>query len=209
MSSMKTDINPYRELPANITPQDFELFCMETIKAYAEEEALSDYTVKHNQIIETHDGTYQIDVLVEYTLLGCLHTIVVECKNHSHSIKRSVVADLYTKVQSIGAQKGIVISTVGYQSGAVKFAKEHGIALWQICDRIIKHISNSANPSKPPQILLFQFEAEKYLPKYYMMEWDCAADYPYHELYPTQDMYRAAFEKASKSLRERQVHNYA
>lgn len=199
---MKTDINPYRELPANITPQDFELFCMKTIKAYAEKEGLGEYTVKHNQMIETHDSTYQIDVLVEYMLLGCKHTIVVECKKHSHSIKRSVVTDIYTKMQSMGAQKGIVISTSGFQSDAVKFAEEHGIALWQICDRNIKHISASANPSIPPQIL-FQLEAEKYLPKYILMEWDCAADYPYYELYPTQEMYRTAYERASKSIRGR------
>lgn len=202
---MEFDVNPYRELYANISAQDFELFCMETIKAYAEKEGLSDYSVKNNQKIETHDSTYQIDVLVEYMLLGCKHTIVVECKKHSNSIKRSVVTDLYAKVQSMGAQKGIVISTSGFQSDAVKFAKEHGIALWQICDRIIKHISASANPSIPPHIL-FQLEAEKYLPKYFMMEWECDADFPYHELYPTPEMYRTAYEKASSSFRERNVH---
>ena len=199
---MKMDINPYRELPANITPQDFELFCMETIKAYAEKQGLNDYIVKHNEKIETHDSTYQIDVLVEYMLLGCNHTIVVECKKHSHSIKRAVVTDLYTKVQSIGAQKGILISTAGFQSDAVKFAEAHGIALWQICDRNIKHISASANPGISLE-RLFILEAEKYLPKYIMKEWDCAADFPYRELYPTQEMYSAAFETASKAFRQR------
>ena len=61
---MEYDVNPYRELPANITPLDFELFCVETIKAYAEKENLSNYTIKHDQKVETHDSTYQIDVLV-------------------------------------------------------------------------------------------------------------------------------------------------
>lgn len=203
---MEFDMNPYRELPANITPIDFELFCMETIKAYAEKENLSNYTIKHNQKVETHDSTYQIDVLVEYMLLGCKHTIVVECKKHSNSIKRSVVTDLQTKIQSMGAQKGIIISTAGFQTDAAKFANEHGIALWQICDRSIKHISMSANPSIL-QHMLFQFETEKYLPKYIMMEWDCAADFPYHELYPTQEMYSAAFEAASKDLRQRRTYD--
>ena len=30
------DINPYRNLSADIAPAEFELFCMETVKAFAE-----------------------------------------------------------------------------------------------------------------------------------------------------------------------------
>ena len=179
---MKCDINPYRELPANISPIEFEKFCMETLRSYAEQESLLDFQIKHNQKIDTYDSTYQIDVLAEYTALGCKNTVVVECKKHSRSIERAVVAELYSKLQSIGAQKGILISTSGFQSDAVRFANTHGIALWQICDRIIKHISASASPKIPP-VVLFQFEAERFLPKYIMMEWDCSADYPYNELY--------------------------
>jgi hypothetical protein len=36
---------------------------------------------------------------------------------------------LYQKVQSIGAHKGVMVATVPYQSGAVAFARAHGIAL--------------------------------------------------------------------------------
>ena len=198
---METVINPYRELPAHITHAEFELFCMETLKAYAVEEGLQEFVIKHNQKVETPDSTYQIDVLAEYTLLGCKHKLVVECKKHSNSIKRAVVTDLYTKMQSMGAQKGLVISTAGFQSDAVKFAGSHGIALWQVCDRFIKRLSASAGP-EIPQYMLLHIEAERYLPKYIMMEWDCESDYPYHELYPTKEMYNTAYQEASKSLRE-------
>lgn len=33
-------LNPYREMEANITPKEFETFCMETLKAYALRENL-------------------------------------------------------------------------------------------------------------------------------------------------------------------------
>lgn len=197
---MDTVINPYRELPASITPLEFENFCMETLKVFAEKENLQNFVIRHNQKVETHDSTYQIDVLAEYIALGCKNTLLVECKKHTNSIKRSVVTDLYSKIQSAGAQKGLLISTAGFQSDAVKFAGEHGIALWQVCDCIIKRISASASPSLPSYVVL-QLAAEAYLPKHFMLEWDCNADYPYHELYPTPEMYNEAYQKASLELR--------
>lgn len=188
---MEYDINPYRKLSTDISPVEFEQFCMDTLKAYAVEEALQNFEIKHNQKVETPDSTYQIDILAEYKALGCKNTVIVECKKHSRSIERSVVAELYAKLQSIGAQKGILISTSGFQSDAVKYANAHGIALWQICDCIIKHICASAK-REIPQYILYSMEMERYLPNYFMMVWDCQADYPFHELYPTQGMYEEA-----------------
>ena len=195
---MEYDFNPYRELPVRISPEEFEHFCMETLKAYAAEEGLQDFEIKHNQKVEAPDSTYQIDVLAEYTALGCKNIVIVECKKHSRSIERSVVAELYAKLQSIGAQKGILISTSGFQSDAVKFANVHGIALWQICDRMIKHMSAAASRELPPYIL-YQLEVEQHLPKFIMLNWDCNADYPYNELYPTEDMYNTARAKVREA----------
>lgn len=199
---MNCDINPYRELPTQISPVEFEKFCMETLKAYAEKEALQDFVIKHNQKIETPDSTYQIDVFAEYTALGCKNTVIVECKRHSRNIERSTVAELYAKIQSIGAQKGILISTSGFQSDAVKYANAHGVALWQICDRSIKHISASAGPELP-QYVLFQLEMDYYLPRFIMMEWDCAIDFPINEVYPTREMYDNARRAVIENHRNR------
>ena len=74
---MEIDTNPYRRLSAEITPMEFEKFCLETLKAYAEKESLKGFEIRHNQKVETYDGTYQIDVLAEYTALGCRNTVVV------------------------------------------------------------------------------------------------------------------------------------
>lgn len=71
---MEYDMNPFRELPTHISPLEFEQFCLETLKAYAIEESLRNFEIKHNQKVETHDSTYQIDVPAEYTALGCKNT---------------------------------------------------------------------------------------------------------------------------------------
>lgn len=195
---MDLDTNPYRSLAANITPTDFEIFCMKTLEAYAERECLPNFTIKHNQKVETYDGTYQIDVLAEYTALATHNTVLIECKKQVRSVERDEVSGLYDKVKSLGAQKGILISTAGFQSGAVQYAKVHGIALWQICDNLIKHISNSIG-YPPPDMIKYQFLVEQYLPKHFMMEWDCEADYPYTQIYPTEKMLKNARERAREN----------
>ena len=199
---MEVDTNPYRSLEAQITPTQFEIFCLVTVKAYAEREGLKDFKINHDKKIETYDSTYQIDVFAEYTALGCNHKVIIECKHHAGNIKRALVTDLYTKMQSIGAQKGILISTSGFQRDAVKFAKVHGIALWQVFDNRIKHISNSAS-REIPLAMVWQMEVERYLPKYFVMEWDCEEDYPYDVIYPTPQMYQNARAKASENLEAR------
>lgn len=188
---MTVDMNFYRSLNANIDPIEFEKFCLETLKAYGQKEGLKDFTIRHNQKVETFDSTYQIDVMAEYTALGCRNKVIVECKKQSRSVERAVVTDLYAKTQSIGAQKAILISTSGFQTDAVKYAEVHGIALWQICDVFIKHITASAGRDMPAWVE-WEMAMERYLPKFFVKQWDCAADWPNKEIYPTTEMRRDA-----------------
>lgn len=201
---MIIDTNPYRELETNISATEFELFCLETLRVYAEKEKLNDFTIKHNQKVKADDGIYQIDVLAEYTALGTKNTILIECKKYSNSVKKEVVNALQAKLQSLGAQKGIIISTSGFQTGAVQYAEKHGIALWQVFDNYIKHISASANNQISDNIKL-QLVAEKHLPKYFIMEWDYSLDYPLEQIYPTKEMQQDAWKKATKELKENQA----
>jgi len=201
---MLTDVNPYRELDANISPTDFEIFCLNTLKAYAESEGLKDFSIKHNQKIKADDGTYQIDVVAEYTALGARHKVIVECKKKADSIKREIVVELYTKLQSLGAQKGILISTSGFQSGATLYAKKHGIALWQICDRHIKHIYNCLTPTTNfSDKIVFDMLIERLLPKHFMTEWNCNIDYPDKDIYPTAEMQKKAAEQVKMALKNK------
>lgn len=196
---MTTDTNPYRHLNADMEAKDFEIFCMKTLRAYAEKEGLCDFAISHDQKIETYDGVYQIDVVAQYTALGARHKVLVECKKQARSVERDEAADLYGKIQSTGAQKGILISTSGFQSGTVRYAQAHGIALWQICGQYIRHITASVG-NYVSEAEKLQRMAEQLLPRYFVMEWDCSADYPYKQIYPTEAMYRDAMDQVLKQL---------
>jgi hypothetical protein len=113
--------------PADITPQEFEVFVEELLKAA--EPAVNRFNVTLHESVTGVDGTYDFDATVRFELAGMAFLVLVEAKRHRHPIKRELVQILHQKVQSIGAHKGAMISTAPYQSGAVKFAKTHGIAL--------------------------------------------------------------------------------
>lgn len=49
--------------------------------------------------------------------------MLVECKKYDKPVGRDKVEILANRLQSIGAQKGILISTSGFQSGAARYAK--------------------------------------------------------------------------------------
>ena len=102
-----------------------------------------DFTITHNKKIETYDGKYQIDVYAEFTALNSKIKVLCECKQYTSSIKRETVTALHNKLNSIGANKGIIFSTSDFQSGAIQYAKAHGIALITVEDNTLKNHSFS------------------------------------------------------------------
>lgn len=195
---MNRDINPYRSLSADISPTEFEIFCMNTLQAYAIQENLKNFSVSHNQKVESNDGTYQIDVLGEFTIMGTKVKMIVECKKYSRAIEREKICSLYQKQQSLGANKSIFMSTSGYQSGAVMFAKAHGITLIQIVDEFVKYIQNSIQPNL--DILKIQMFVRRQVPNYFALQWDLDSDYPYNEIYPTKEMYKNVIDNIKNTM---------
>lgn len=122
----------------SLTPTEFEKYCCEILKGYAEKEQLKDFSITHNEKIKTHDGTYQIDVYAEFTALNSKFKVLCECKQYTSSVSREKVAVLHDKIESIGAHKGILLATSDFQSGAIQYAKAHGIALITVEDHTLK-----------------------------------------------------------------------
>ncbi|GLC62603.1 hypothetical protein PLESTB_001918300 [Pleodorina starrii] len=113
--------------PADMTPAEFEQFVVETLRSINHD--VDDFEVTLHEMVEGNDGTYDMDATVRFGLAGMDFLVLVEAKKHTHPIKREVSQILHQKVQSSGAQKGMIVSTVPFQRGALDFAKAHGIAL--------------------------------------------------------------------------------
>jgi hypothetical protein len=111
----------------DITPREFEEFVTDVLAAAASR--LDAYTVTLQDRVEASDGTYVFDATVRYEQAGFAFLVLVEAKRHKNPIKREVVQTLHQKMQSVGGQKAILVSTSPFQRGALEFAKQHRIAL--------------------------------------------------------------------------------
>jgi restriction system protein len=118
--------------PPTLSPEEFEL----TVKSMLDEagDELSDYQSRHREVIPGPDGDYEFDVTIRFSALGATYLTLIECKHYKNRVKREKVQALWAKIQSVGAHKGIMFATAGFQSGAELFAKSHGIALVEIAD---------------------------------------------------------------------------
>ena len=182
-------LNPYREFVAGISPTEFEVLCLEILKNYAEAEHLSDFSIQHNVFIPADDGTYQIDVYARFIAMGVEFKVITECKRYSSPVSREKVAVLADKVKSLGAHKGIMISTCGFQIGAYEYAKKHGIALLQVIDKNVLHVMNAANPETKEQKreIYLMIDWHNRLPQYYAKEY-ATMDFPDRTIYPSPQM---------------------
>lgn len=196
MSDLFVDF--FTELTCDISPVDFEKLCVELLRAYAEKEKLLEFNIKHNVKIEAPDSIYQIDIYAEFVALNCKFKVLAECKKYNNSVPRDKVEILYSRLQSLGMNKGMLISTSGFQSGAIQFAKAHGIALIQVSDKSIDFCSASANVSDLKQ----QIEKRMFMlyPKYVAKE-IVDENYVTKRLYPTDKMITDIHNKIIKDLR--------
>jgi hypothetical protein len=74
--------------------------------------------------------TIKVDVSFLLQVAGGADLLVlVECKHYASTVPVDDVEEFYSKLDDIGAQKGILVTTVGFQAGAIKAAQGRRIAL--------------------------------------------------------------------------------
>jgi hypothetical protein len=128
----------------DITPEEFE-----ELTAGLLQEAMGEadgFKIERHTVLPAADGTYDIDATVRFEVGGIAFLVLVEAKRHKNPIKRELVTALHQKMQSTGAQKGILVSTAAFQSGAIDFAQAHGIALATVVSGRL-HLESKADPS--------------------------------------------------------------
>jgi len=72
---------------------------------------------------------HEIDVAIETRVAQLDILILVECKHYNKTVKVGDVLTLAGRIDDIGAHKGVMVSTKGFQKGATKVARAHGIGL--------------------------------------------------------------------------------
>ena len=74
-------------------------------------------------------SVHQVDVLVRFSGWGLPQVWVVECKYLKRRVNKAAVAAFKSIVEDIGADKGFLLSEVGFQTGAVSAANLTNLSL--------------------------------------------------------------------------------
>ena len=140
--------------PAAISPENFEKQVVDWLQNLGIGYKLEKYAVIHRKKLSGSGGDYEFDAVVEFTILcGAQLTILVECKQCSRPIEREVINALDARMRDVEANKAMVFSTSGFQSGAIKYATSKKIALLTVVEGSFLYQTRSANStgtSLPP-----------------------------------------------------------
>ena len=102
-------------------------------KLVAQLNETGDVTVAHNVVLTGRSGApRQIDVVIRHRQGLVEHLTVVECKYRGQAIERQNVDAFATTVREVGASRGVMFSTRGFQSGAITQARHDSIDLFQV-----------------------------------------------------------------------------
>lgn len=88
----------------------------------------------HNVKLKTKKGSErQIDILIEQTDRFVFRTII-ECKNEKRKVEVKEISAYKTLIDSVEAHQGILVSSAGFQEGAMTEAQQEHILLYELKD---------------------------------------------------------------------------
>jgi len=139
--------NPREPVP--ITPEDFEKQVVKWVAASSDPPTVIE--TKHQATIRGQGGEYRIDVLLSLRVVGQASILIlIECKHQKRPVERDELLVLEGKLRDTGAHKGILVSTSGFQKGAIRYAAARGIATVALIDRSWLFVTKADFPTPQP-----------------------------------------------------------
>lgn len=152
-------LNPDR--PVKITPKEYERQVLEWLRGLCSD--LKNFKISHLKKLSGASGEYEFDIIAEFSIFGEAEIVVlVECKRYGNAVKRDTVLPLEGKLRDVGAHKGMMFSTGGFQSGALEYASVRGIATLTFIDGKAPYETRDRGPSPepPPWVDLPRYAAQ-------------------------------------------------
>ncbi len=113
-----------------MTYREYELFVKEYFKTQLKNSFNTDIDVKHQENLKTvTNREYNIDLNYKFNVGGVDYLTIIECKHWKSTITRDLILTVKEKASDLAAHKSILVTTKGFQSGAIEYAKEKGVGL--------------------------------------------------------------------------------
>ena len=197
----KNETNQIVPLEGNCTdmsPAEFEQYTLFFLDKLFKERGIERYVIRHDVIKKGLDGNYQIDVTVEFSVMGVKMLVLVECKHYKAPVERKQIQILHDKIDSIGAHKGVFVTTSSYQSGAIKYAKTHGIALLAVVEGKLNYYVRSKDVDERQIKIPLEARLDSF--KTAMITQKSDSEFSVSFIDKTDDLYRFLVEQESKKI---------
>lgn len=112
----------------------YETLTQGFFQAILDQDAVRNVRVERNVKLAGQSGTqHQIDVYWSFEVGAIRYQTIVQCKDWNSRVKQEQVLAFSAVLEDIpGQPRGIMVSKHGFQSGAEKVAKAHGISLYRL-----------------------------------------------------------------------------
>lgn len=107
----------------------YEQYVRNITEALLLAQGLQTVLVQHNVKIQGTSRAHQIDVYWEYRLGGVLHRVIIDCKRYADTVQVTDVLTLSGVLADMPGVRGVIVTTVGFQKGAIEYATQHQIGL--------------------------------------------------------------------------------
>ncbi|MFO0737560.1 MAG: restriction endonuclease [Labilithrix sp.] len=118
---------------ATKTGKPYERLTRRVFETLLAQQSVKNLRVEHDIKLQGLTNEHQIDVYWEFEAGGITYRTVVECKDKTKPVEKQTLHALWTTLQDLpGQPRGVVVSRSGFQEGAERFAKAHGILLYEL-----------------------------------------------------------------------------
>lgn len=117
-----------RRFALPLKPTDYELFVQQVLTELADDHTF-DVFHQREYVGKISGRRITIDVSFEFEIFRARILVLVECKHYNRRVEVGDVEEFYSKLSDIGAHKGMVVTTIGFQDGAVRAGLGRGMAL--------------------------------------------------------------------------------
>ena len=107
--------------------ENYEKFVEQVYRELGETQGIKVFSKR--EYLATTGMSIEIDLSFELEALGSRIFGIVECKHYKRRIEAMRVLAFAKTIELLQAHKGIIVSTKGFQKGAVTVAEREGIAL--------------------------------------------------------------------------------
>ncbi len=112
------------------TSTEYEQYVRDIQQALLKAQKLETVEALHDiELMGSSGQPHQIDVYWEYRLAGVTHKVALECKLRRRKVDLGIVRDFWGVIDDISGLRGVIVSPLGFTSGAVRYAQSKGIGL--------------------------------------------------------------------------------